>query len=177
MTRQEFITKYYNFALAASRGSNISPILILSQAWIESGQGKSRLATQFNNFFGIKATKNWGGKVVNLRTREMDKNGKEFFVVAPFRVYANPTDSFADHIKFLQSNPRYRKAGLFNNPTNYALQADSLQRAGYATDVNYAKLLKDVGNSFVNTLKKINPVVKTSAVILPLLLIFFLVNK
>lgn len=176
MTREEFISKYYNFANAASRGTGISPILILSQAWLESGGAKSQLASKYNNFFGIKASRSWGGRTVNFRTKEQRKDGTEYFVTASFRAYNSPTDSFADHIKFLQSNPRYRKAGLFLNPNNYALQADSLQKAGYATDINYAKKLKDIGNNFVTTLKRINPV-KAGAAIVPLIFLFLLGKK
>jgi flagellum-specific peptidoglycan hydrolase FlgJ len=171
MTKEEFTKKYYNFANAASKGSGISPILILAQAYLESGGAKSSLASKYNNFFGIKATSNWTGKIVNLRTREQTKDGKDYFITAKFRAYNSPAESFSDHINFLKSNPRYAKAGLFNNPNNYALQADSLQRAGYATDINYSKVLKSISNNFVNTLKKISPI-KTGAAILPLIFLF-----
>jgi flagellum-specific peptidoglycan hydrolase FlgJ len=176
MTKEEFTKKYYNFANAASKGTGISPILILAQAYLESGGAKSSLASKYNNFFGIKATSNWTGKVVNLRTREQTKDGKDYFITAKFRAYNSPSDSFSDHIKFLKSNPRYAKAGLFNNPNNYALQADSLQRAGYATDTNYSKVLKDISNNFVTTLKKISPL-KTGAIIIPLIFLFILGKK
>lgn len=176
MSKDEFIKKYYNFALIASRNTGISPILILSQAFLESGGGKSSLAAKYNNFFGIKADARWTGKKITLRTREQTKDGKDYFINAAFRVYNSPADSFADHIKFLQSNPRYKKAGLFDNPNNYAKQADSLQKAGYATDINYSKVLKDVGNNFATVLKKINPV-KATAIVLPLLLLLVLSNK
>ena len=171
MTKEEFIKKYYNFANAASKGSGISPILILAQAFLESGGAKSILTTKYNNFFGIKSSSSWTGKTVNLKTREQTKDGKDYFITATFRVYNSPADSFADHIKFLQTNPRYKKAGLFLNPNNYAKQADSLQAAGYATDINYSKVLKDVGNNFVTTLKKINPIT-TGAAVLPLIFLF-----
>lgn len=173
MTKEEFTKKYYNFANAASKGTGISPILILAQAYLESGGAKSGLASKYNNFFGIKATSNWTGKIVNLRTREQTKEGKDYYIDAKFRAYNSPAESFSDHIKFLKSNPRYAKAGLFNNPNNYALQADSLQRAGYATDTNYSKVLKDVGNNFVTTLKKISPL-NTGAALLPFIFLFLL---
>jgi flagellum-specific peptidoglycan hydrolase FlgJ len=176
MTKEEFTQKYYNFANAASKGTGISPILILAQAYLESGGAKSSLASKYNNFFGIKATPNWTGKVVNLKTREQTKDGKDFFIVAKFRAYNSPADSFSDHIKFLKSNPRYEKAGLFNNPNNYALQADSLQRAGYATDTNYSKILKSVSNNFITTLKKISPL-NSIVSILPFIFLFIIGKK
>lgn len=176
MTQSEFINKYYNFAASASKDTGISPILILSQAFIESGRGKSLLATKYNNFFGHKAKEGWQGRRIILVTKEQDKAGKEFTIRDAFRIYNSPFESFKEHINFLQKNPRYRKAGLFNNPNNYALQADSLQKAGYATDVNYARKLKDIGNSLVRNLKNISPI-KAGAAIVPLVLLFLLTKK
>jgi flagellum-specific peptidoglycan hydrolase FlgJ len=176
MTKEEFTKKYYNFANAASKGTGISPILILSQAFLESGGAKSTLASKYNNFFGIKADSKWQGKFVTFKTREQTKEGKDYFVIAKFRAYNSPADSFIDHINFLKSNPRYKKAGLFDNPNNYALQADSLQKAGYATDINYSKILKDVGNNFVSTLKKISPL-NTGAALLPFIFLFLAAKK
>lgn len=176
MTQTEFINKYYNFAASAAKDSGISPILILSQAFLESGGGKSTLAAKYNNFFGIKATPSWMGRKVNFKTKEQRPDGSEYTITASFRVYNSPADAFADHIKFLQTNPRYRKAGLFLNPNNYALQADSLQRAGYATDINYASKLKNISNGIVKNLKNINPL-KAGAAILPLIFLFLFAKK
>lgn len=173
MTKEEFFKKYYNFAVSASQGSGLSPILILSQAYVESGAGKSSLATKYNNFFGVKADKSWQGKTVILKTREQTKDGISYTINDKFRIYANPYESFVEQIKFLKSNPRYTKAGLFTYPDNFAKQADTLQKAGYATDINYAKLLKDVSNNFVSVFNKIKPTNALTAVI-PLALLFLL---
>jgi len=171
MTKEEFKNKYYNFALSASQGSGLNPILILAQAYLESGAGKSSLATKYNNFFGVKATKSWTGKTVNLRTREMDKQGKEFFITAPFRVYNSPYDSFIEQIKFLKNNSRYKNAGLFSFPDNIDKQAETLQKAGYATDINYASMLKNLSNTFAKI--PINPL----TTILPMALLFLITKK
>ena len=177
MTKEEFFSKYYNFALSATKGTGLSPILILSQAYVESGAGKSSLAAKYNNFFGVKATANWQGKTVTLRTREQTKDGKDYFINAKFRVYSSPYDSFVEQIRFLKSNPRYTKAGLFSYPDNFAKQADTLQKAGYATDTRYAKILTDVSNNFVSVLNKIKPAAKPLAAILPLAFLFILAKR
>ena len=174
MTKEDFKNKYYNFALSASTGSGLNPTLILAQAFLESGGGESALAKKYNNFFGVKATPSWQGKTVNLKTREQTKEGKEYFITAPFRVYNSPYDSFVEQIKFLKSNSRYLKSGLFSYPDNIAKQADTLQKAGYATDVNYAKLLTDVSNNFLKIPSKlVNPL----ASVLPLALLFLITKK
>ena len=171
MTREEFKNKYYNFALSATQGSGLNPILIIAQAWLESAGGKSLLSTKYNNFFGVKATKSWQGKTVNLRTREQTKEGKEFFITAPFRVYNSPYESFVEQIKFLKNNPRYKNAGLFSYPDNISKQAETLQKAGYATDINYSKLLTQISNAFLKI--PINPL----NTILPMALIFLITKK
>jgi flagellum-specific peptidoglycan hydrolase FlgJ len=177
MSKEEFFKKYYNFALAATKGTGLSPILILSQAYVESGGGKSSLAAKYNNFFGVKAGSTWQGKTVTLRTREQTKDGKDYFINASFRVYANPYESFMQQITFLKKNPRYTKAGLFSYPDNFAKQADTLQKAGYATDTRYAKILTDVSNNFLSVLNKLKPVAKPIAAVLPLALLFLLAKK
>jgi flagellum-specific peptidoglycan hydrolase FlgJ len=175
MTKEDFFKKYYNFAVSATNGSGLSPILILSQAYVESGAGKSLLATKYNNFFGVKADKSWQGKTVIFKTQEQTKTGEVYTINDKFRIYANPYESFIEQIKFLKSNPRYTKAGLFTYPDNYAKQADTLQKAGYATDINYAKLLKDVSSNFVSVFNKFKPQ-NTLLALIPIILLF-LVGK
>src|SRR6478735_7121756 len=148
MNQKDFFAKYGAFAQSAAAGSGLSPVLVLSQAFLESGGGESALTKKYNNFFGVKADASWTGKKILLSTTEQDKAGKASTVKQYFRVYQNPGQSFADHIKFLKVNPRYAKAGLFSYPGDYAKQADTLQKAGYATDVQYAAKLKTIGASF-----------------------------
>jgi flagellum-specific peptidoglycan hydrolase FlgJ len=173
MTKEDFFKKYYNFAVSATNGSGLSPILILSQAYVESGAGKSLLAIKYNNFFGVKADKSWQGKTVILKTQEQTKTGEVYTINDKFRIYNSPGESFIEQIKFLKSNPRYTKAGLFTYPDNYAKQADTLQKAGYATDINYAKLLKDVSNNFVSVFNKFKPQ-NTILALLPIILLFLI---
>jgi flagellum-specific peptidoglycan hydrolase FlgJ len=173
MTKEDFFKKYYNFAVSATNGSGLSPILILSQAFVESGAGESSLAKKYNNFFGVKADKSWLGKTIVLQTREQTKEGKNYIINDKFRIYSNPYESFIEQIKFLKSNPRYTKAGLFTYPDNFAKQADTLQKSGYATDLNYAKLLKDVSNNFVSIFNKFKPI-NTLLILLPFALLFLL---
>jgi flagellum-specific peptidoglycan hydrolase FlgJ len=174
MTKEDFKNKYYNFALSATKGTGLNPTLILAQAFLESGAGESMLAKKYNNFFGVKATPSWQGKKVNLSTREQTKEGKDYFITATFRVYNSPYDSFVEQIKFLKNNPRYTKAGLFSYPDNISKQADTLQKAGYATDINYSKILTQVSNNF---LKIPNKIINPLASVLPLALLFLVTKK
>jgi flagellar protein FlgJ len=114
----------------------------VAQAILESRWGKSKLATESNNYFGIKCH---GGKAGGLatgcrtyRTRECDSDGCHY-VDAQFRVYASMADSFRDHAVFLRNNPRYAEA--FRHTDDPERFARELQRAGYATDPHYADSL------------------------------------
>lgn len=126
-------------AAAAFYGSGLFPSVLLAQAALESGFGKSELAHQHNNLFGIKAGKDWEGETVNLPTREVI-DGKDVWVDADFRKYASVSDSIKDRKNFLKKNIRYSIAGVFKAKTPEA-QAVALQDAGYATDPTYAKTI------------------------------------
>lgn len=176
MTTAEFVNKYYSFALSATKGTGISPYLILSQALLESGAGESLLAKKFNNFFGVKVYPSWTGKRVRLKTGEQTKDGKPYTINADFIVFNSPYDSFMHQIKFLQQQPRYKKAGLFDKPYDYKAQADSLQKAGYATDINYSRKITTLANSVASIASKLKKTLFPAAAIIPIIALFFLVK-
>jgi len=152
LSRQEFINDFAHSIRSASKGTGLFPSLFMAQAILESSSSKgvpagSSLAKEGNNLFGIKADKSWKGEVITKRTREVDKNGKEYFIITNFRKYNNPDSSIKDRVSFLLQNKRYFNAGVFNSKTPYE-QANALQRAGYATDPLYAKLLANIINKY-----------------------------
>ena len=110
------------------------PSVLLAQAILESGWGDSGLTKISNNFFGVKTHK-WKGESVMYKTRE-EINGKSVYVMAPFRKYDTPEDSFNDRNNFLKTNPTYTKNGVFDS-NNALEQIQALKRAGYATDSKY----------------------------------------
>lgn len=147
MNRSEFIETYTPIVKSVIGNTKLFPSLFIAQALLESSDskgvpGNSGLTRNHNNFFGIKADKSWKGKKAILKTREVI-NGKDVMVDAPFRKYDTPEQSFADRVQFLLKNKRYAKAGVFDAVSPYD-QAVALQRAGYATDPNYAKILKGI---------------------------------
>jgi flagellar protein FlgJ len=56
-----------------------------------------------------------------------------------FRAYDSYADAFRDYANVLRSNPRY--GNVLANAQDVAGFATGLQRAGYATDPNYAAKL------------------------------------
>lgn len=123
----------------------ILPSITIAQAILESAWGESTLSSEHNNLFGIKADDRWGGKKVNMETKE----NYEDVIDDYFRVYKSYESSVNDHGKFLSENSRYRENGIFDKKTYYG-QAQALEDAGYATakdeygELIYADLLIEV---------------------------------
>ena len=140
----EFIESLVPGARESYKKYKIFPSLIIAQAIHESGWGKSGLATKGKNLFGIKAGSSWDGKTINMRTAEYKGNSK-YYINDDFRKYNNFSESILDHGRFLNENSRYSKHGVFSVRTS-SEQAKALQKAGYATDPNYAQKL-------INTIK------------------------
>jgi len=126
----------------ASRATGIPAKFMLGQAALESGWGKREImaadGTTSHNLFGIKATGAWKGKVVEAVTTEY-VNGTPQTKVEKFRAYDSYADSFRDYAKLLSNNPRYE--AVIANAQSVEGFAQGLQRAGYATDPNYAAKL------------------------------------
>jgi flagellum-specific peptidoglycan hydrolase FlgJ len=143
-TRRNYIDTIAPAAKAACEGTGLFPSLCIAQAILESGEGQSALSQMYNNHFGIKADSSWKGKIGEMTTREV-YNGKSVMVQAKFRSYDTVEAGIADRCQFLKENPRYFKAGVFTAKTPED-QARAFQKAGYATDPNYAALLISVIN-------------------------------
>ena len=129
-SRKDFIRKYKNIAIREMERTGIPASITLAQGILESGCGKSELAINANNHFGIKCH-DWEGD-----TYHMDDDAED----ECFRKYKNPEQSWIDHSEFLVNRPRY--AGLFSlKTTDYKAWAKGLKAAGYATNPQYAEML------------------------------------
>lgn len=127
----DYIDKYKDIAMTEMVKYKIPASITLAQGILESGNGKSKLASKGNNHFGIKCHSDWKGKTM----RQDDDAPQECF-----RVYKNAEESYNDHSKFLKNSPRY--ASLFNlEITDYKGWAKGLKKAGYATSPVYASAL------------------------------------
>ncbi|MBO4622169.1 MAG: glucosaminidase domain-containing protein [Paludibacteraceae bacterium] len=134
----QYIAKYRKVALEQEKQHKIPACITLAQGLLESGAGKSELATQANNHFGIKCHKDWTGETYS----HDDETAQECF-----RKYKHAEESYEDHSLFLQ-RPRY--ATLFQlDITDYKGWAHGLRQCGYATDPTYAakliKIIEDYG--------------------------------
>lgn len=142
-----FQEKLAPFAEEASRTTGIPAKFMLGQAALESGWGRREITgrdgTASHNLFGIKAGSGWQGKVVETATTEY-VNGVPQTRIEKFRAYDSYADAFKDYANLLSSNPRYE--AVLANAGDAASFAQGLQRAGYATDPNYAAKLTRIIN-------------------------------
>jgi len=139
---QAFINKLGSEAEAASRSTGIPAKFMLGQAALESGWGKRQIigadGSPSHNLFGIKAGPGWKGKVVEATTTEY-VDGVPRRKVEKFRAYDSYADSFRDYARLMRDNPRYEN--VLANARDVKGFAQGLQRAGYATDPQYAAKL------------------------------------
>ncbi len=126
-----YIKQYKTAAIREMKLYHIPASITLAQGMIESGCGKSKLAVESNNHFGIKCQKEWIGD-----TYLYDDDAKN----ECFRKYKSVEESYRDHSLFLTTRQRY--ASLFLIPsTDYTAWARGLKQAGYATNPDYANIL------------------------------------
>ncbi len=146
--RDDFVQHHSQAAERVAQQSGIPASFMLGQAGHETGWGKSEIKTAQGgnsfNLFGIKATKGWTGKVAEITTTEYI-NGAARKVTAKFRAYDSYEDSFRDYARLINESPRYEQArGQTDSAGAYAA---ALQKAGYATDPEYARKLSGAINS------------------------------
>lgn len=138
MTRQEFINYLAPAAQKNYQTHHVLPSISLAQAILESDWGRSDLAEESNNLYGIKG----GSGDPDYLTQEF--NGENFITVEePFRAYQNFEESMEDHALLLVNGTTY-DSEIYHGvlyASNYKEAAAALQNAGYATDPNYAAKL------------------------------------
>jgi LysM repeat protein len=126
-----YIEKYKDLAISEMNRTGIPASITLAQGMIESDFGRSTLAREGNNHFGIKCHDDWTGPTIHHH----DDRRNECF-----RKYRRPEESFYDHSDFLKSGSRY--SYLFNlSSADYKGWAKGLKKAGYATNPDYANML------------------------------------
>lgn len=125
-----YIDEFAPLAVEQMKRHKIPASITLAQGLLESGAGRSSLATRSNNHFGIKCHDWQGGRVYH----DDDEKGE------CFRKYRHARESYEDHSLFLTTRSRY--SSLFDLPLrDYKGWARGLSKAGYATDPQYANRL------------------------------------
>ena len=120
--------------LSAPHEHHLFPSVIFSQSILESGWGRSRLAVQYNNLFGIK------GYSTNLkvRTTTYEKiNGRRVAHKTSFRVFSSWGEAIQYHGDLLSTDARYQHAAQAKTYEEYIRMIASQ----YASEPDYADLV------------------------------------
>ncbi|MES9958392.1 MAG: flagellar assembly peptidoglycan hydrolase FlgJ [Sedimenticola sp.] len=141
----DFVKELMPYASKAASMLGLQPQALLAQAALETGWGRHMMrfgnGAPANNLFGIKADQRWNGNRVAVNTLEYE-GGAAVKKRAFFRAYDSLAESFMDYAAFVGSSPRYSKAlAKSGDASGYF---EELQRAGYATDPDYANKINKI---------------------------------
>lgn len=147
-SQSAFVQRHAQAAARVEQASGIPAAFMLGQAGHETGWGRSEITMADGspsfNLFGIKATGGWMGKVAEITTTEY-VDGVAQKVVAKFRAYDSYEESLRDYARLITQSPRY--AQVSQQTGSVQAWASGLQRAGYATDPDYASKLSRAINT------------------------------
>ena len=141
MNNNEFIEQIANYVkkYAYLYGIEVhSPII--AQAILESGWGKSSLASKYHNYFGLKCGGAWKGKSVNMATKEEFKVGTLTNIRDNFRVFDSMEDGVKGYFDFINYS-RYANLRGVKDPEEYCRR---IKADGYATSSAYVTNLMSV---------------------------------
>jgi len=128
---RDYIVQYADVAIQKMGEYKIPASITIAQGIFESACGKSRLAVEGNNHFGIKCHKEWTGDTILIDDDELQEC---------FRKYTSVSESYTDHSLFLTTRKRY--SNLFElDIMDYKAWARTLKQDGYATNPQYADRL------------------------------------
>lgn len=137
---------------ANQKQSGILASVSLAQFILESGYGKSELAQNANNCFGMKSSlseNSWSGSawdghsIYTMKTGEQNTDGSYVSVTADFRKYSSIEDSIADHSAYLlgaMNGSKKRYEGLAGC-MDYKKAVQLIKDGGYATSLDYVQNL------------------------------------
>jgi flagellum-specific peptidoglycan hydrolase FlgJ len=156
---EEFFDQLSGPAQTASRATDgvVPTSLILALAAQESRYGKSQLAKEHNNYFGIKSPGSGSNDKVTYKTYEYDDSGNKYQIDADFASYKSDIVAGMSALSgFLKRNKRYRKGlelGAKYKETNSISDLEDMIdeifiNAGYSTDKNEPSELLSIINKY-----------------------------
>jgi flagellar protein FlgJ len=144
----EFVQQVLPTIRQAAAAIGVNPLGMLAQAALETGWGQRMPRTADGssslNLFGVKVGGDWSGARAVADTVEIS-DGVAKQTRTAFRAYGSIEESVGDFARLLTSSPRYRDAVAAGGSAQAYVQ--SIAKAGYATDPEYANKLNEVLNS------------------------------
>lgn len=152
---KDFVSALTEPAKAVEEKLGVPFQVVIAQAALETGWGqkiiKDQQGSSSNNLFNIKADNRWVGEQIQKDTLEFEQ-GAMVKKSAPFRAYQSLSESFNDYVDFLSGSNRYQDA--LQNSSNVEQFLHGLQKAGYATDPQYANKIMATLRTVTNLISK-----------------------
>lgn len=155
LTEKEAAAKIGELCKADIAKIGILASVSAAQFILESGYGKSELAQNANNCFGMKCSlsgNTWSGSTwdgsskYTKETKEEYTSGELTTITADFRKYASVEDSISDHSAYLlgaMNGSKKRYDGL-KGCTDYKKAAQIIKDGGYATSPTYVESICNI---------------------------------
>ena len=150
-SNEEVIAKVGPLFTADQKKTGVLASVSLAQFILESGYGKSELAQEANNCFGMKKSPSgntwagsvWDGESICTKKTKEQRGSSTLTVTAQFRKYPCVEDSIEDHSAYLlgaKKGSGLRYEGL-KGCTDYWKAAQIIKDGGYATSTTYVEKL------------------------------------
>ena len=154
MSEADIIAKVGPLFTADQKTSGILASVSMAQFILESGYGKSELAQNANNCFGMKKSlsgntwsgSTWDGSSVYAKKTQEYENGQYVTITADFRKYPSVEKSIADHSAYLlgaKNGSKLRYDGL-KGCTDYKKAVQIIKDGGYATSPTYVESICNI---------------------------------
>ena len=151
LSEADVIAKVGPLFTADQESSGILASVSMAQFILESGYGKSELAQNANNCFGMKKSlsgntwngSTWDGVSVYTKKTQEYENGEYVTITADFRKYDCVEKSIADHSAYLlgaMNGSKKRYEGIAGM-TDYKAVVQLIKDGGYATSPTYVQNL------------------------------------
>lgn len=122
---------------------NIPIEVTLAQAALESSWGKSKLAVESNNYFGIKDYRKSSHSAKSYPTLEY-KDNQWRLEYDNFKVYSDKSDCFESRSLWFVHHDKYHYLFETRETEPVDLWINALIENGYATDPNYANIMYSI---------------------------------
>lgn len=138
LSEQELIDRIGSAAVSCYDTYELLPSMVIAQAILESGWGKSKLSTECFNFFGMKWTVSCGCDYKEYQTKEQRPDGSYYTITARFRKYNSIDEGIQGYCDFMQ----YARYQNLRGVTDYEQACDLVRADGWATSLSYSENLK-----------------------------------
>jgi flagellum-specific peptidoglycan hydrolase FlgJ len=133
---QSYIEKFKDNAIRIMHETGVPASIILGVAMHESGSGKSAIAQNLNNQFGVKG----GGTVVYYKHNKKVKSA--------YKRYDSVLDSFNDFARIMTERKQFSHLADKLTQYDYKGWAKGIQRSGYASSRKWASQVLGIINKY-----------------------------